>query len=59
MTLIASDLVNTSTALNDPKQRPQWLFVIAGSLSVRYVCCIEIQMFLKICNTFSFYTCSC
>ena len=35
MTLIASDLVNTSTTLNDPKQRCQWLFVIAGSISVR------------------------
>ena len=50
-----SDLVNyTNTTLNDPKQSPQWLFVIAGSISVRHVCCIEIQMFQKICITFSF-----
>ena len=49
-----SDLVNTSTTLNDTKQLHQWLFVIAGSISVRHVCCIGIQMFQKICITFSF-----
>ena len=48
-----SDLVNTSTTLNDPKQLPQWLFVIAGSISMRHVWCMEIQMFQKICITFS------
>ena len=58
MTLIASDLVNTSTTLNDQKQLPQWLFVIAGSISVRHVCCIEIQMFQKICITFSLFSSS-
>ena len=54
MTLIASDLVNTSTTLSDQKQLPQWLFVIAGSISVRRVCCIEIQMFQKIVLLFLF-----
>ena len=49
-----SDLVNTSTTLNDTKQLPQQLFVIAGSISVRHVCCIEIQMFQKICIICSF-----
>ena len=33
---------------------PQWLSVIAGSISMRHVCCMEIQMFQKICITFSF-----